>query len=376
MRPPVLHVAPALWSGAGAVITRLIESQRRFGPVAVVTSTRGGTARDWPEYRRRLADAGATHHAIDFLSRDADVFAAGIRALSRLVDSVRPAVVHAHAGVPSLGAALARAMSRERPRLIGQMYSWGPGRPDWMNVQDALGFGECDRVICSAYAYRDLLVRYGVPKHRITYLPWGLPLEQLPWRDLRWRGDRASNPIRLGFVGRIEPRKQQLALVEAFAAFRQRCPTAGPELELVGPIADHDYAEQIRRTIARARLHAVVRMTGRVDDVAAHVRHWDLFVSLSSDEGQGLAILEAMALGVPVAARPVAGVSDFLVDGRTGFALTSHRPAVVGREMHAALMDSRALRQIARRARRLVERRYAWEGTTAAFDSLYWNGGE
>jgi glycogen(starch) synthase len=143
----------------------------------------------------------------------------------------------------------------------------------------------------------------------------------------------------------------------------------------VGPIADHDYAKQIRTSITRARLDGVVRMTGRVANVATHVRDWDLFVSLSSDEGQGLAILEAMALGVPVAARPVAGVSDFLVDRGTGFALTSDRAAVVGREMRAALADERALRRIAQRARRLVERRYAWDGTTAAFDKLYWNGG-
>jgi hypothetical protein len=43
--------------------------------------------------------------------------------------------------------------------------------------------------------------------------------------------------------------------------------------------------------------------------------------------------------------------------------------------MQGALKDARALRRIAGRARRLVERRYAWDGTTAAFDTLYWKGG-
>ena len=97
-------------------------------------------------------------------------------------------------------------------------------------------------------------------------------------------------------MGRIEPRKQQLQLVEALARVRQTHPNA--RLELVGPIADAAYAERVRHAIARHRLADAVTLTGRIRDVAARVRKWDLFVSLSSDEGQGLAVQEAMALGV------------------------------------------------------------------------------
>jgi glycosyltransferase involved in cell wall biosynthesis len=364
-RRPILHVIPYLWSGAGGVVTRLCEDQARRRPVIIVTAGEQGDQPDWQTYRARLTRAGVTHHTIDFYRRDHATFWSSTAALARLIAATRPAVIHAHAGVPACGAAMARDLSGVKARLIGQMYSWGPDRPQWMNDQDLWGFSRCDRVVCSADAYWDLLAEGGVPKSRLTYLPWGLPLEQLPFLDDRRIS--AEAPL-LGFVGRIEKRKGQLELIEAFAKLQARRPNA--RLELVGPLADAGYAADVRVAIRRAGLTRSVTMTGSVPDVAARVRDWDLFVSMSSDEGQGLAVLEAMAMGVPVAARPVAGIVDFLADQQTGFAIGSTNAGRVARTLVAAL-DSPRLPAIRRRARRLVERDYAWPVTTAAFERLY-----
>lgn len=370
MRRPVLHVIPFLWSGAGVVLTRLCEAQREQGPVAIVTTGRRGEEADWPRYRARLRRAGVTHHTIDFFSRGDPSFWASAQTLADLMTELRPAVVHAHAGVPCCGAVVARDRSGVPCRVIGQMYSWGPNRPEWMNVQDMWGFSRADRVICSARAYWDLLVEYGVPKSRLDYLPWGLPLDALPFTpavSARASGDAPT----LGFVGRIEPRKGQLDLVEALARLRRRLP--GARLELVGPVADEAYGGAVRQAITAHGLTDAVRLHGEVSDVTRHVRDWDVFVSLSSDEGQGLAVLEAMALGVPVAARPVAGIVDFLTADRTGVAIEHSSPARVAAAV-TRLLETPALRtRVARQARRLVERRYAWSGTVEAFERLYWS---
>jgi glycosyltransferase involved in cell wall biosynthesis len=364
MRPPVLHVIPYLWSGAGGVLTRLCEAQRRRGPVAIVTSGGHGANPDWPAYRARLRRAGVAHHTIDFYDRGA--FWSSANQLADLMRELKPAIVHAHAGVPCCGAVVAREMSGHRARVIGQMYSWGPDRPEWMNHQDMWGFGQTDRVVCSARAYWDLLVQYGVPARKLAYLPWGLPLERLPYR-----GDIAVSggwPV-IGFVGRIERRKGQLDLINAFARVRRSMKNG--QLELVGPVADRTYAAQVRRAIAASGLRGAVTIAGEVRDIATHVRRWDLFVSLSSDEGQGLAVLEAMALGVPVLARPVAGIADFLIEGRTGLAVEGSSAAGVAGAILSALSSRSRLRWITRHARRLVERRYAWDRTVAGFDRVY-----
>jgi glycosyltransferase involved in cell wall biosynthesis len=368
MRAPVLHVAPFLWSGAGGVIARLCEAQRRQGPVVVVTTGRSDGMSDWPSYRRRLRRAGVTHHTIDFFHRDSEIFWTSASALAALIDDLKPGVIHAHAGVPTSGAVVARAMSGHRARVIGQMYSWGPDRPAWMDRQDAWGLGQSDRVVCSARAYWDLLVSHGVPARKLTYLPWGLPLDELPWRDASSATRGRARPV-IGFVGRLESRKGQLPLVEAFARIRDVHPMA--RLELVGPVADEDYAGRIRAAIARHGLEDSVTLTGKVRDVASRVATWDVFVSLSADEGQGLAVLEAMAIGVPVAARPVAGIADFLVDGRTGFAIDGSSPRAAAEVLTLMLSQPAKMRAVTVRARRLVERRYAWPRTVQAFERLY-----
>ena len=66
-----------------------------------------------------------------------------------------------------------------------------------------------------------------------------------------------------------------------------------------------------------------VWLGGQVRNVYRQERNWELFVSLSSDEGQGMAILEAMALGVPVLAPIARELQDYLKDGKNAIALKS-----------------------------------------------------
>jgi glycosyltransferase involved in cell wall biosynthesis len=365
MRPPILHLAPFLWSGAGSVITRLCEHQRRAGPVVLATTGTSGSLRDWPSYRTRLRRAGVGHVRLDGFHRDPERFWACAARLTRLLDATAPSVVHAHAGVPTALAVVAAATARQRPRIVAQMYSWGPDRPAWMDQQDVWAFSQADRVVYSAHTYGAMLRAGGVAARRLVYLPWGLPLEALPWREPR--PPQGAGP-RVGFVGRIEPRKGQLALVDAFARLRRAVPAA--TLHLVGPVADRAYAAQVRAAIRRHGLSGAVHLTGHVPDVPRVLREWDLFVSLSEDEGQGLAVLEAMAVGVPVVARPVPGIEDFLVDGRTGWAVPAASAGVAAAMRHA-LADASAARRVSRQARRLVEQRYDWAAMVARFDRLY-----
>jgi glycosyltransferase involved in cell wall biosynthesis len=367
MRPQILHVIPFLWSGAGSVVTRLCEEQRRHGPVAIVTAGRSGGLSDWPSYRRRLRAADVAHYAVDFFNRDASAFWDGVRALEGLVARLRPAVIHAHAGVPTAAAIVARASAERRVRVVSQMYSWGVNRPAWMDRQDTWAFSQADRVVCSAEVYRVLLRDAGVPASRLTYLPWGLPLDEWPFRG-RFRDSGERGPV-IGFVGRIEPRKGQADLIRALPSLLRTLP--GARVELIGPVADNAYAASIQRLVIEYGLAAHVSIPGQVRSPLRHLRNWDLFVSRSSDEGQGLAVMEAMAVGVPVLAMPVAGVSDFLRDEHTGFSSTATTPRGLAREI-AAVLASPVRDVVVRHARRLVVRRYSWAATLKAFDRIYW----
>jgi glycosyltransferase involved in cell wall biosynthesis len=236
-----------------------------------------------------------------------------------------------------------------------------------MTEMDLSGHREADVVICSADAYERQLLEGGVRRGRVVKVSWGLAPASLAGA-VQARSRRAG-AARIGLVGRIEPRKGQLDLVKAFALVRRSMPTA--RLEFVGPVADKDYADRIRQEIAQRGLQRSVRLRGRVRNVPAIVSSWDLCVSLSSDEGQGLAVLEAMALGVAVAVRPVAGVEDYFRPGVNGIAVRSARAHDVAAAVLAALADPRRRAHLARRGRTHVRQRFSWDRTVARIERVY-----
>jgi hypothetical protein len=367
VKPRVLHVIPFLWSGAGNVVTRLCLSQQAGWDVALVTSGRSKGQKDWPAYRGAIAVAHVRHHTIDFFDRDAATFWNGVDMLGSLVSSWRPDVVHTHAGVAACATAAVRDGSSHRFRHVNHVYNWGVGRPAWMNTMDLAGIRRADTVVCSAQAYRELLLRNGIPARRIAYVPWGLDLDAIR-AAARPPARRRSTAPRIGFVGRIEPRKGQLELVRGFARYLREAP--GAQLELVGPVADQDYAARIASVVQGHRLEDAVKLTGQVRNPYRRLAEWNLFVSLSSDEGQGLAALEAMALGVPVLARPAAGIEDYLVDGINGWACPGVSAQAVAHSMRRAFADPNRARVTAR-ARAMVDRRYGWDRTVDAVRRLY-----
>ena len=363
-RRRILHVIPTLWSGAGDVLTHLCELQSERDDVMVVSSALRGALADWPAYRRRLRAAGVRHAAVDTFARAPDVFWRSTGQLRNLARAWQPEVVHTHAGVPTLAWALAGASGRARH--VAHMYSWGAGRPAWMNAMDLAGFRQADRVVCSARSYEQLLLDGGVDERRLAYIPWGVRVDRI---DAALAARRASTDLRIGFIGRVEPRKGQLDVIAAFAAARRRVPDA--TLAFVGPDADAAYAARCRHEVTRRGLDAHVTWHGYVRDVTRLLVHWQLFVSLSSDEGQGLAVQEAMAARVPVVSLAAAGLEDFVSDGRTGRVVRSRKPAAVARAIVAALGDAKDSARMARAADRLIRDRCGWPRCAAAIDRLY-----
>ena len=147
----ILHVIPALWSGAGEVVTHLCERQSRRYDVAIATSAYKGPLQDWPAYRRRLRRAGVRLIQLDTFSREPQVFWSSADTLGHLTRDWTPDVVHTHAGVPAC--VFACAVHPPGIRHVAQLYSWGAGRPVWMNQMDVWGFRQADRVVCSARRY-------------------------------------------------------------------------------------------------------------------------------------------------------------------------------------------------------------------------------
>jgi glycosyltransferase involved in cell wall biosynthesis len=285
--------------------------------------------------------------------------------LGQLSRDWAPDVVHTHAGVPAC--VFACSVHPPGMRHVAQLYSWGTGRPAWMNQMDVWGLRQADRVVCSARRYETILRDAGVPPRRLTRVRLGVDVERIDEALRRRR--HPPRAVRIGFAGRVEPRKGQLELIRAFGLLHRRRPDV--HLDLVGPVADPTYAARCRAEAVRRGVDTHVTWFGYVKDVAAIVVGWRLFVSLSIDEGQGLAVQEAMAAGVPVLALKAPGIEDCVTNGRTGILIGNRQPREVSAALLEALRSPDAHASLARAAARLIRSQYSWDRCEATFDRLY-----
>ena len=141
-------------------------------------------------------------------------------------------------------------------------------------------------------------------------IPNGVPVPPTPWQR---RPDWRAAP-RAAFVGRLAPEKGLDTLIDAWPAVRAAHPAA--RLILIG--------EGPERPALEARVAALglalgpgqaVELPGAAADATAALRDADLFVLPSREEGMSIALLEAMALGIPLVASSIPGnrrlVGDF-----------------------------------------------------------------
>src|SRR5215831_838476 len=161
------------------------------------------------------------------------------------------------------------------------------------------------------------------PRRRIVVSHPGLPEPPRPpeqrTQALRDQlGIPASSAV-VGAVGRLVPVKRLDRVLRVTAALRAK----GLDVHalLVGGDV-HGFASEhepyLRNLAADLRLDGAVTFTGHVDDVALYVSMMDVFVTAAPDEGFGAAVVEALALGVPVVAVDVGGPTEIVEHDQSG----------------------------------------------------------
>lgn len=205
----------------------------------------------------------------------------------------------------------------------------------------------------------DLVRRCGFPAERTFAVMTGMAAGRGPHR----RPCIPGGPLRVVSLGRVEEAAKG---VLALPRILERCP--GAVLTVAGDGPDLDRLKE-----ASAGLGGRVRFLGRVPhgDVGRIFADHDVMLMPSRYEGQGLALLEAMASGcVPVASR-IRGVIDATVtEGEDGFLFPPGDDAAAARALQR-LRDDRDLRtRMSVVAARTVRERFTPEATAEAYAAI------
>jgi glycosyltransferase involved in cell wall biosynthesis len=161
-------------------------------------------------------------------------------------------------------------------------------------------------------------------------------------------------------VGTIEPRKNLVRLLDAFAETKRRLGRACPALVIVGR-KGWKYDEVFSRMLELDLRGDVVWSDFLVDEtVRAVYQHATLFACVSLHEGFGLPLLEAMASGVAVVASDRSSMPEIV--GDAGVLVDPMDVGAIGEAMAGLISDETRRNDLAQRARQRA-RQFSWGNT-------------
>jgi glycosyltransferase involved in cell wall biosynthesis len=97
----------------------------------------------------------------------------------------------------------------------------------------------------------------------------------------------------------------------------------------------------------------------------------DVFVFPSLKEGLGVALLEAMACGLPVVATRAGGVVDIVEDNRSGLLVSARDPASIANAVASLANDATTRAQLGSAARTRVSENFSMDAMTKKTIDLY-----
>lgn len=315
---------PPIGGGGGKISEDLAKEYAKSNDVAVLTSWFPGEkkfeARDGIKIYRANVFRGKKSSCTIF-----EMFVyltLSIIPAIKLVREFKPDIINCHFAVP------VGPLAYIIYKIFGIRYvinSHGGDIPDWLPEQTGTTFryikwltkpiwNNAAIVINNSKGTEDL-ARKSYPNANLTNIRNGIDLGSLA-EQKRGHTKNTHNAVKLISVGRVAAQKDFGYLIGALAILKQR--NINFYCEIIG---DGPLRGEVEKRITNEHLENDVKITGWLphNQVFGRLLDADIYVSSSTNEGMSIAMLEAMAAGLPVVATDVLGNHETVRDGITGF---------------------------------------------------------
>ena len=174
----------------------------------------------------------------------------------------------------------------------------------------------------------------------------GVDLDQFTYRTPEERVRK------LVYVGRLAAEKGVPILFESLSILKEK--RYDIELELIGDGEDRPFLEELAKEIGIEDMITFAGFVGRTG-VAEALKASDVFVLPSFAEGIPVSLMEAMAMGVPVIATYVGGVTELVTHRKTGQIVSASDPIALADAIAFYIDNPDTCKEISRNARSFVE---------------------
>jgi glycosyltransferase involved in cell wall biosynthesis len=196
---------------------------------------------------------------------------------------------------------------------------------------ESISLARASAVIAVSPTAAKYIEHWGVPAERIHVVPNGVPGRTAV-------ADRPTPPSvwTIGMVALLRPRKGLEVLLNALSQLHDR--GVPIQLRVIGGFETPEYEREVRQLANELNVKDIVQWRGFQSDINRELDALDLLAFPSVlPEGMPMALMEAMAAGVPPIGSRVAGNSELIDHGHNGLLVEPNEPAALAREIQAVI---------------------------------------
>jgi glycosyltransferase involved in cell wall biosynthesis len=217
----------------------------------------------------------------------------------------------------------------------------------------------------------------GVPSAAVRRIPNSVdtkrfhPVAALHKPELRRRLRLPLTDFIVSYTGRLVSYKGLPLLLRVAQEMQQENRKVGFVLIGSGGLDVHNCEAALKEYVTANRLELVVHFAGEVPNVHEYLQASDVFVLPTEDDAFPLALIEAMACGLPVVSTRVGGIPEIVSHGETGLLVQGGDAHELYDTLQRVLANEPMAASLGRAARRTVEARYSRETVASRYTELF-----
>jgi glycosyltransferase involved in cell wall biosynthesis len=232
-----------------------------------------------------------------------------------------------------------------------------------------------DKIICESNKIKEMLLSskeyLTLKKNRLEVIYYGADLKRFDRENYnsdveRIKLDLARDEFIIGYIGRVISIKNLQLLINSLKILVSEFGVRKAKVVIVGP--DHGDMENVKKLAVALELKDKVIFTGVRRDIPNILSTFDVFAITSKCEGTPNAIIEAMAMGLPIASTNVGAISEMIKDN--GFLIDSFEPKVFTGKLHILFQNSRLRKKMGLRSI-VLSKKYDIKKTIKKYEKLF-----
>ena len=178
---------------------------------------------------------------------------------------------------------------------------------------------------------------------------------------------KKANEARVLFMGRLGRRKGVYDIIKA----GEKIAAKNEKVKFI--LCGDGEVEKVRNLIRRKGLVRYFEIPGWIEDKENHFRKADIFLLPSYYEGLPMAILEAMASGLPIISTPVGGIPEAVHDEKNGFLIEPGDVSALQEKILLLAKDHKLRAQMGNQSRKIAEEKFEISKILAQLEHIYTN---